>query len=383
MRKLFVAALLSFAIMSCVKHTSKAVIEGTITDLQSGNIVLKMLDVNTQIEVDTIVVKSGGTFSYKVKKSSDTPEFYYLYHNNTRIASMILMPGDKVHIISDTLGLNSVVEGSPESALLHNLERELGRSQHKFDSLYTLMTDAKSASDAKRTEELNLQLGSLYVKQKQAAIKYIYTNPRSITGIMLLYHRFSPDVPLFADVRDVLIFRKVYDTLQTIYPKSVYLSRLLDEIVNREQTEVFNTKILDASERGFPDISLPDREAKMRSLSDLSGKVILLSFWSITDVNQRMMNQDLLELYSRFSSRGLEIYQVSVDTDKTAWARAVAEQNLPWVSVCDGYGSGSVAVSTYNIQKVPTIYVIDKSGTIAAKDIFDDELERKLTTLLK
>ncbi|PKO95791.1 MAG: hypothetical protein CVU12_08135 [Bacteroidetes bacterium HGW-Bacteroidetes-7] len=383
MRKLFVAALLSFAIMSCVKHTSKAVIEGTITDLQSGNIVLKMLDVNTQIEVDTIVVKNGGKFSYNVKKSSETPEFYYLYHNSTRIASMILMPGDKVKITSDTLGLNSVVEGSPESTLLHNLERELGRSQHKFDSLYTLMTDAKSASDLKRAEELNFQLGSLYVKQKQAAIKYIYTNPRSITGIMLLYHRFSPDVPLFADVRDVLIFRKVYDTLQTIYPKSVYLSRLLDEIVNREQTEVFNTKILDASESGFPDISLPDREAKMRSLSDLSGKVIILSFWSITDVNQRMMNQDLLDLYSRFSSRGLEIYQVSVDTDKTAWARAVAEQNLPWVSVCDGYGSGSVAVSTYNIQKVPTIYVIDKSGTIAAKDIFDAELERKIATLLK
>ena len=383
MRKLFVAALLSFAIISCVKHTSKAVIEGTVTDLQSGNIVLKMLDVNTQIEVDTIVIKSGGKFSYKVKKSSDTPEFYYLYHKSTRIASMILMPGDKINITSDTLGLNSSVEGSPESSLLNNLEKELGRSQHKFDSLYTLMTDAKSVSDAKRVEEFNLQLGSLYVKQKQAAIKYIYTNPRSITGIMLLYHRFSPDVPLFADVRDVLIFRKVYDTLQTIYPKSVYLSRLLDEIGHREQTEAFNNKILDASERGVPDITLPDREAKMRSLSDLSGKVVILSFWSITDANQRMMNQDLLDLYNRFNSRGLEICQVSVDTDKTAWARAVAEQNLPWISVCDGFGSGSVAVSTYNIQKVPTIYVIDKSGTIAAKDIFDAELERKIAILLK
>ncbi|HCV16090.1 MAG TPA: hypothetical protein DF637_07145 [Rikenellaceae bacterium] len=383
MRKLFVAALLSFAVMSCAKQTSKATIEGTITDMQSGNIVLKVLDVNTQVEVDTIIVKSGGKFSYKVKKSTDTPEFYYLYHNNIRIASMILMPGDKINITSDTLGLNSSVVGSPESTLLHNLEKELGRSQHKFDSLYTLMTDAKSANDAKRAEELNFQLGSLYVKQKQAAIKYIYTNPRSITGMVLLYHRFAPDVPLFADVRDVLIFRKVYDTLQTIYPKSVYLSRLLDEIGHREQTEAFNNKILDASEKGYPDITLPDREAKMRSLSDLSGKVIILSFWSITDANQRMMNQDLLDLYSRFSSRGLEIYQVSVDTDKTAWARAIAEQNLPWVSVCDGFGSGSVAVSTYNIQKVPTIYVIDKSGTIAAKDIYDAELERKIATLLK
>lgn len=382
MRKLFVALLLSLTAISCVKRGPVAVIEGEVSGMQSGKLVLKMLDVNTQKSIDTITVKTGGTFSYKVKKSDDSPEFYYLYHNDSRIASMILMPGDKVKISTDTLGVSTKIEGSPETALLSSLERELGRSQHRFDSLYTLMTDAQKSGDLKRAEQLNLELGSLYVKQKQSAIKYIYTNPRSITGIMLLYHRFAPDVPLFADVRDVLIFRKVYDTLQTIYPKSVYLSRLLDEIGYREQTEAFNSKILDASERGYPDISLPDTQAKIRSLSDLSGKVIILSFWSTTDANQRMMNQDLLDLYSRYNSRGLEIYQVSVDTDKTAWARAVAEQKLPWISVCDGMGAASVAVTTYNIQKVPTIYVIDKSGTIAAKDIYDAALEKKVASLL-
>lgn len=382
MRKLFVALLLSLTAISCVKRGPVAVIEGEVSGMQSGKLVLKMLDVNTQKSIDTITVKTGGTFSYKVKKSDDSPEFYYLYHNDSRIASMILMPGDRVKISTDTLGVSTKIEGSPETALLSSLERELGRSQHRFDSLYTLMTDAQKSGDLKRAEQLNLELGSLYVKQKQSAIKYIYTNPRSITGIMLLYHRFAPDVPLFADVRDVLIFRKVYDTLQTIYPKSVYLSRLLDEIGFREQTEAFNSKILDASERGYPDISLPDTQAKIRSLSDLSGKVIILSFWSTTDANQRMMNQDLLDLYSRYNSRGLEIYQVSVDTDKTAWARAVAEQKLPWISVCDGMGAASVAVTTYNIQKVPTIYVIDKSGTIAAKDIYDAALEKKVASLL-
>lgn len=382
MRKLFVALLLSLTAISCVKRGPVAVIEGEVSGMQSGKLVLKMLDVNTQKSIDTITVKTGGTFSYKVKKSDYSPEFYYLYHNDSRIASMILMPGDKVKISTDTLGVSTKIEGSPETALLSSLERELGRSQHRFDSLYTLMTDAQKSGDLKRAEQLNLELGSLYVKQKQSAIKYIYTNPRSITGIMLLYHRFAPDVPLFADVRDVLIFRKVYDTLQTIYPKSVYLSRLLDEIGFREQTEAFNSKILDASERGYPDISLPDTQAKIRSLSDLSGKVIILSFWSTTDANQRMMNQDLLDLYSRYNSRGLEIYQVSVDTDKTAWARAVAEQKLPWISVCDGMGAASVAVTTYNIQKVPTIYVIDKSGTIAAKDIYDAALEKKVASLL-
>lgn len=383
MRKSFIAALLLITAISCSKQNSKAVIEGTITGINEGAIVLSMLDINTQKSIDTIPIKDGGHFKYRIKLNSDSPEFYYLYHKDTRIASMIIKPDDKIDITTDTLGLSPVIDGSEESKLLIMLEQEIGKSQKKFDSLYTLMSDLKLSGDIKRSEEINLKLGSLYVKQKQSAIKFIYTYPKSITSVMLLYHKFSPEVPLFADVRDVLIFRRVYDSLQTVYPGSVYLSRLLDEIGYREQTEEFNAKILDASERGFPEISLPDREAKMRSLSDIQGKVIVLSFWSITDVNQRMMNQDLLDLYRKYADKGLEIYQVSVDNDKTAWARAVSEQDLPWISVCDGLGSASPAVTTYNIQKVPTIYVIDKSGTIAAKDIFDTELENKIKSLLR
>lgn len=379
-----IALLLSLLlVVSCSTNSHKAKVEGKIDGLTNSEIVVKILNINVQNVLDTITVDQNGEFRYIVKLNSSSPEFYYLYHKDRKIASLILLPGEKVKLQTDTLGVNPVVEGSTESSLLISLEKRISQSQAKFDSLRVKMQEALSANDAPKVTELNYALGSVYVKQKQEAIKYIYTNPGSITNMILLYHRFSAEVPLFADLRDVLLFRRVYDSLQVIYPGSLYVSRLMDEITVRERSEIINSKILDASQRGFPEISLPDTKANIQLLSDLSGKVIVLSFWSVTDANQRMQTREYFDLYEKYSSRGLEIYQVSADTDKTAWARAVAEQQIPWISVCDGLGANSSAITTYNIQNLPANFVIDRSGSIVAKNLYGKALETKIASLIK
>jgi len=293
------------------------------------------------------------------------------------------LPGDNIYITTDTLGANQNIEGSQESILFLEMEKNLSLATAKFDSLSALRAQAVLAGNKELVDTLGYELGSLYVKNKQAAIKHLYSNPGSITNIPLLYYKFPGNLPLFGDVRDVLLFQRVYDSLQPVYPQSSYLNALLDEISVRGKSDMFNSKLLDASEVGFPDISLPDTKANVRTLSDLSGKVVILLFWSVTDVNQKIFNRDLLALYDKYSTRGLEIYQISVDTDKTAWANTVAEQQLPWINVCDGLGSSSPAVTTYNVQKAPTLFVIDKSGTIAAKDVYDSKLESLISSLVR
>ena len=382
MKKLCILTIATLAVLSCTNYKFRAKIEGDVAGLKSGEITLRVLEVNNQRTVDTIQVESG-KFSYTIKKKSENSDFYYLYFKERRIASLFIVPGDKIVVNSDTLGLNVKVRGSQESELLQRLESSLIKSQTTFDSLRNELVKANASGDLKKSEELNYALGSVYVKKKQEAIKYIYSNPGSITNMILLYYKFSQDIPLFADLRDVLLFRKVYDSLQVNYPKSIYVQRLMDEISGRERSEVINSKILDASERGFPDLTLPDTKAQQRSLSELSGKVILLSFWSVNEPALRMLNRDYIDLYSKYNSKGLEIYQISVDVDKTAWARAVAEQELPWISVCDGLGANSSAIATYNVQKLPANFVIDRSGSIIARDLYDSALENKISSLLR
>jgi len=380
MKKFFLTALVAMTAFAC--STDKATIKGIIEGTSNGNLVLKVLEINNQRVVDTIEIEDG-KFDYKLKLKDKTPNFYYLYYNENKVASLIILPGDNVKLIADTLGKKILTEGSEETKLLTEIESGAQKLSFRFDSLANVLDSAVIKGDEAKKTTLNYELGSLYVKQKQNSIKHLYTNPNSITNIILLYQKFPNNLPIFADVRDVLLFKRVCDSLDKRYPGSAYVVRLKEEVSYREKSDMFNAKILDASETGFPDIKLPDVKSKMRSLSELSGKVIILSFWSVSDANQRMLNQDFLQIYDKYSNKGLEIFQVSVDTDKTAWARAVDEQMLPWISVCDGLGSGSAAVTTYNVTKIPALFVIDKSGTIVAKNVFNAELDKLLSRIVK
>jgi len=381
MRRIILAVLVALTVLSCSKSNT-AKITGNI-DGATGNVVLKVLEVSAQKTVDTLKLKTGGVFSHSVKLGSSNPSFYYLYYNNKQIASMVLLPGDKIKISADTTGAAPVILGSQETEKLNELEKSLSSTKQNFDLLLKQMLSAKEQGNSQKETALNYDLGKIYVKQKRDAINHIYANPNSITNIILLYYKLSAQIPLFSDPMDALIFRRVYDSLNVMYPGWVYLDRLMEEINYREKSNLLSSKIFDASESGFPDISLPDIKAVTRSLSELSSKVILLSFWTVTETSQKMINLNYKDLYEKYNSKGLEIYQVSIDIDKTAWATVVSDQKLPWISVCDGLGRNSMTLSTYNIKKVPANFIIDKSGTIIAKDVYNSDLEKLIVSLLK
>lgn len=380
MKKFFLIALASITAFACSHN--KATIQGIVEGTTTGNLILKVLDINNQKLVDTIKIEEG-KIDYSLKLKDKSPNFYYLYYKDNKVASLILAQGDEVKLSIDTLGIKTFVEGSEETSLLTDIEKRMAMVSLRYDSLVNIMKTAVAAGDIAKQTSVNYELGALYVKQKQYSIKHLYTHPNSIANITLLFQKFPNDFPIFADVSDVLLLKKAYDSLKVKYPSSVYVSRLFDEISYREKSEAFSSKLKDAPQAGFPNISLPDNRAKVRSLSEFSGKVIILSFWSVGDVNQKMLNRDFLQIYDKYESKGLEIYQVSVDADKTAWARAVDDQMLPWISVCDGLGSNSTAVKTYNVTKVPSDFIIDKSGTIVAKDVYGKDLENLISRLAK
>ena len=45
-------------------------------------------------------------------------------------------------------------------------------------------------------------------------------------------------------------------------------------------------------------------------------------------------------------------------------------------------GDSSPSVGIYNVQKLPTSYLIDRKGNIVGKDLFDEELEAQIKKLI-
>ena len=122
------------------------------------------------------------------------------------------------------------------------------------------------------------------------------------------------------------------------------------------------------------DIELPDVTGKKVKLSEVeaASKVVLLYFWAATD-EQKMFNLDVLKpVYEAYHGRGLDIFSVSLDIDKTDWARIVKNQKLPWVNVCDTRGISSPYLGFYRVEALPRIAFI-VNGEIDVAPAIDGE----------
>lgn len=367
-----IALIVSVILMvaSCAKQPV-AMLSGAAEGLTDSCLVLKRLDLNSLVPADTVSVGKDGGFSCKVNLPGETPTFYYLYDGDRQVAALVLLPGDKV-----TLKANSYdyeVSGSQESALLKQVDEAFYAAKVDMEGYADRMA---VTSDEGLYRQLAEAMSRRYIDYKRSAMKQIMDNSKSITSAIIPFQRFSEQLPVFNEHTDVILFKQLYDSLQMVYPKSQYVVALGDEINRRESAFDLSQKIDRMQSISYPELNMPDVEGKDRILSDLDGKVIILSFWTATDANQKMFNQTLKEFYAKYHQAGLEIYQVSLDVDKALWASTVRSQELPWICVNDGMGAASTARAVYNVGQLPTLFVIDREGNVLARDVYgENELE--------
>lgn len=349
----------------------------------STEVVVSRLAMN-EIQVLDTVYTSKGKVDYNVTVYPDSPEFVYLTYGQGGNVPLLLQDRDRVSVTADWSDLSKVsVEGSEESVLMQGVDSDIKAFNAAFDSLTNELAAISENGDQAEISRLKRELGTLYVKCKQNAIKYIYTHPKSLSVIPVLYQKTSSGLPVFAQATDAILMERVYDTLRTVYPASPYLVSLADEVSLRRNALEIQNRMASAEEVDFPEIVLSDVNGQQQSLTALKGNVIVLMFWDASNVQQRVYNTDLKMLYEKYHRRGLEIYQVGLNSNKTAWAMQVKEQGLPWISVCDPAAGASVGAMLYNITQLPAMYVISRDGSIQSKDVFDMRmLENEIRRLL-
>ena len=339
-------------------------ISGKVSDLHEEDVLLfKRLDFSTETLLDTLPVDEEGRFKYTLKKGIEQPGYYYLYAGNRKVAALILKKGDAITVHTTKEGQVNLLEGSEESVLLQQVNKKFHEAVRKFDSIYPHYEKATG----KERERMSLELGSIFIKYKQQAVRFLYQYPGAFVNTSVVFHAFPGQLYVFSDPKDALLLRMVYDSLYRDYPFSPHTMAVRDRYESMEKALKMEQALLQAEVSDFPDICLPDRNGRTICLSELKGKHILLSFWHSTNVRMRLDNRELIDLYVRYASKGLEIFQVALDNDKAAWAASVKDQSLPWISVCDGMGVYSSAVTAYNVVEIPTFFIINKNGDIVSR----------------
>ena len=361
------AATILAAASSC---SDKVRVDGVLSGAPDSKVVFTKLAGSTFNVLDTVKTGSDGSFSYKIDVAQGQPEFVYIFHDDTKVASLLLQKGDKVRVTSDLNG-NYTVEGSEESAKLKSVE----------DDFAAFMKDFSTSVDAGDSPAASRK----YVEYYRSRVKYVMDNCKSLTSIPVLYQKINDDFPVFSQSTDAIHFRTVHDSLAKVYPDSKYVAALGSETDRRFTVLSINQKLSTAGEAGYPDVEMPSIDGKKVKISDLDSKIIMVYFWQAADAAQKMFNQDvLLPIYKTFHPKGLEIYSISLDTDKGVWASAVKSQNLPWVNVCDGFGAASTVIYTYNVSgELPVAFFIENGELNPTTVSSEKELRAFLSSKLK
>ena len=132
----------------------------------------------------------------------------------------------------------------------------------------------------------------------------------------------------------------------------------------------------------YVDFSQADTKNKLVKISDFNGKIVLLEFWGSWCGPCRESNPELVKVYNEFKDKGFEIFGVGAETKKEVWLKAVEKDKLTWTNVTDFRGDRNRAALMYGVSYYPTNFLIDKTGTIIARDLKADKLREKLTDLL-
>jgi hypothetical protein len=126
-----------------------------------------------------------------------------------------------------------------------------------------------------------------------------------------------------------------------------------------------------------PDISLPNPNGEMMSLSSLRGKVVMVHFWSDWSSSSRNFSSGVLNAYKKLKDRsapgadGFEPFSVYIGNDKADWTKAIYKDGLEWkYHVSDLKKWKSEASKAFDVHDLPASFLIDPSGIIVAKDMW-------------
>ncbi|MDR0811971.1 MAG: redoxin domain-containing protein [Paludibacter sp.] len=364
MKKLYLIIIGLATVFVACNRTGRFQVNGKISNAEGQTLYLEHIGLLRTTLLDSLVLNAEGAFRFK-SASPEYPDFYRL-RVGTKNINFAVDSVETITFTADAAAPSDIYEvsGSPASEQIRQLRTSLIAIQRKINTLRNNSSD-KDAQIAEIQQDIETH--------KEMARRIIIENPRSMAAYFAIYQKID-DNYLFSpynkdDKRYCAAVATSFDTYMHNYARAKNLYALVMDAINAERQRNADEKwreILENSAVGYIDIDLKDRNGQSRKLSDLAGKVILLDFSAFESERSVQYVFELRELYNKYHAKGFEIYSVSLDKNKLLWQQQT--ENLPWICVRDEAGVQTPYATSYNIQSIPVMFLIDKKGEIISRE---------------
>ncbi|MDY6028156.1 MAG: TlpA disulfide reductase family protein [Prevotella sp.] len=371
------------AVFTTSCNNKKFQVKGNIEGAKDSMLYLENLSLDGPVAIDSAKLDEQGTFSFSVDAPT-APEFYRL-----RIAGQIInVCADSTETVTikaqwPGMATNYQVEGSEECSII----RELSLKQIDLQAKVIAIQSNYNLNDQVAADSI-MALVDAY--KKEVKLNYIFKAPMRASSYFALFQAigntllFNPQV----SEDDIKVFAAVATSWDTYHPDALRGQNLHNiAIEGMKNIRIMRNKLantnVDASKvhvSGLIDISLMDNRGNVRNLSDLKGKVVMLDFhvFGTKESTQRIMQ--MRELYNKYHDRGFEIYQVSFNDDEHFWKTQT--EALPWISVRDADGGNSQNLVAYNVNTLPTFFLIDRNNVLQKRDAQIKDIDKEIQSLL-
>ena len=373
-----------FALCACTGKSFN--ISGTITEAKDSVLYLENMSLSGPVAVDSVKLGESGTFSFS-EQAPDAPEFYRL-----RIAGQIINLAvdstEQIEVKAQYPTMSAVydVTGSEECTKIKELALLQMDLQRRIDAIVAAPDLGVSA-----VQDSVLRVTEAY--KDQVKRQYIFAEPMKAYAYYALFQtvRLGQMESLIFNPRsseqDVKVFAAVATSWDTYHPDAERGQNLHNiaiegmknvRILQSRQLSNIDPNLVNVS--NVIDINLPDSKGRQRRLTELKGKVVLLDFHVFASEGSTQRIMQLREIYNKYHAQGLEIYQVSLDPDEHFWKTQTAA--LPWICVRDERGPQSEYLVSYNIQSIPTFFLVGRNSDLDKRDAQIKDLDAEIRSLL-
>jgi len=356
------------AFIAC-KDKTKFEISGKIENAKpKSQVYLFGIDRANEVALDSTVLSDKGEF--KFSHNTEDVDFFRIKIDNSEYM-LIAKNGDAIKLEADLAdkSLSYKLSGAKEADKLEELNKNKNAYIAKINTIQSTFEE-KVAEQPQNREAIANQMRPALIKENEGLVNYIVKFAMDNTNSLAGFYAINSLNP--GDYEQELI--TYADKIKNNFNKNKAVTDFLVRMAKLRSVQVGQSA---------PAFAMNTIDGKSIKLSDFKGKYVLLDFWASWCQPCRLENPNVVRVYNKYKDRKFTVLGVSLDKDPVAWKQAVIQDGLTWTHVSELRDFEGPTVRLYQVEAIPSSFILDPEGKIIAKNLRGEELDSFLNKTLR